>query len=87
MRGRNIHEEEIDEAAVATSIQMPTAPAGESTAVVTTPAFANPTALDAVWGNAEWGGAWGGSEANDKVGAGAYRTNGAEGGDPWRSSW
>jgi hypothetical protein len=87
MRSRNIQDEEIDEAAVATTIQMPTAPTGDSATVVTTPTFANPTALDAVWGNAEWGGAWGGSEAKDKMTAGAYRTNGVEDGDPWRSSW
>jgi hypothetical protein len=86
IRGRGVNDVEIDEAAVATAMPMPSLTPTEigSTAGATT--FANPPSLDAVWGNAEWGTAWG-SEAGERPAGGVPATNGAGGGDPWRSSW
>lgn len=85
IRGRGIAEDAIDEAAVATAIQIPAVAAVDPTLQAESRAFANPASLDSVWGNAEWGGAWGGAEESQPAGT-TTPANGA-GGDPWRSSW
>jgi hypothetical protein len=85
IRGRGINDVEIDEAAVATAMPMPPMPAAETPGAASGATFANPASLDAVWGNSEWGGSWGG-EVNERAPVGAHTINGA-GGDPWRSSW
>lgn len=87
LRGRGIEDEAIDEAAVATALQLPPASTTEVAGSVTAPTFATPASLDAVWGNAEWGAAWGVTE-NAEPASTAYSANGAgSAGDPWRSSW
>jgi hypothetical protein len=86
VRGRGIHDEEINEAAIATTMPMSPAPASDPTLPAATPAFATPASLDAVWGSGEWGGAWGATEQAGPA-TPAYPTNGVGGGDPWRSSW
>jgi len=87
VRGRDINEEELEEAAIATTFAMN--PAGEpirsETPVLS---FDPPSASDGAWGNSEWGNSWGASPTGDTPTA----TNQANGGntkdnDPWRSSW
>jgi hypothetical protein len=86
LRGRGINDVEIDQAAVASGLPLPAKPALDLAGPAETTAFANPAALDAVWGNAEWGTAWG-SEGSERPASSAQAASGAGGGDPWRSSW
>jgi hypothetical protein len=88
LRSRGIDDVEIDEATVATTT--PLTPPAEVAPLASGTTFASPPAMDAVWGNAEWGGAWGSDEANERPAVGAYPANGSngtDGDDPWRSSW
>lgn len=84
IRGRGIDEVEIDEAAVAPALP-PVPQAAELSSTASAAGFANPASMDAVWGNAEWGTAWGAASEGTPV-ATEHLANGT-GGDPWRTSW
>jgi hypothetical protein len=87
VRGRDINDVEIDQAAVAPSILLPAQPLVDLGSSAEAASFANPTTLDAVWGNAEWGTAWG-SDGGERPAASVHAGNGAgNGGDPWQSGW
>lgn len=83
VRGRGIDDVQIDEAAVATAMPLPPTPTTEPSSAGGA-AFAKPSSVETVWGNADWGGAWGGAE-NPPVAE--QSAGGNSGGDPWRSSW
>jgi hypothetical protein len=93
VRGRNIDEEEIEQAAVAATIQM--APAVAPTSVpdyMSADAFkaTAATAADSSWGGTEWSNVWGAAAANDPATTG-HSTNGTNyrstDSDPWTSGW
>ena len=94
-RGRNIHVDELEEAAMASAMHMtPAAPpptAQEWSNQAFTPV--NPAATGAVWGRSEWGSPWGAAPENDAAGASsatARRDNAGRDeadGNPWESSW
>jgi hypothetical protein len=84
VRGRGIDDVEVDEATVAPAMP-PVPPAPDLGGASAAASFANPASLDAVWGNAEWGGAWGAAGDSPPVTTEPL-ANGA-GGDPWRTSW
>lgn len=84
IRGRGIDDVEVDEATVAPAMPPVPQPADLGSAA-TGATFASPASMDAVWGNAEWGGAWG--AANEGPPRAAEPLANGSGGDPWRTSW
>ena len=86
-RARGIDESEFEEAAIAAVSQAPVAPVRAPQPETTAPAFTPPPAADAGWGNAEWGSAWGNQSTEAEPKPTQSSTNGAYGGDPWKSSW
>lgn len=85
LRSRGINDVEIDEASVATTMPIQAPPIPSAMSGGNNPP---PAALDAVWGNADWGDAWGGSEAGERPASGSgYSASSTESGDAWGSSW
>jgi hypothetical protein len=88
-RGRNFGEDEIEEAAMAATMQMaanqpPEPPVTAGGGFVP----ANPGAADAAWGQSEWGAPWseGAADADD-ASAPAPPASARPDDDPWSSSW
>ncbi len=92
MRSRGFNEDEIEQAAIAATMQMAT-PSGRNRETSDSPEPFAPVSspqVEAMWGSSEWSSAWGsGGEAND-AGASGRATNptqNGKNGDPWSSSW
>jgi hypothetical protein len=94
IRGRDINDVELDEAAVAPPTP-PTAVAAEGVGVTGSRPLTTPAEQSAVWGqSAEWGGGWSTGEPAQPALTGqptnnATHLNGSNRttNDPWRSSW
>ncbi|MEZ4863507.1 MAG: vWA domain-containing protein [Caldilineaceae bacterium] len=91
IRGRNIDEDELEEAAVASTFAMSSAP--EAAAPAAPPlAFETPVQNEGAWGADEWGssGAWGNattSTTQSSAGNTTYKPNGSAEADPWKTGW
>lgn len=88
VRGRDIDEEALEEAAVATTFAA--TPAAADAVRVEAPALSLelPTVKEGNWGSGEWGNAWGGATTNDPDDATAQSNGGgSKENDPWRSGW
>ena len=93
LRSRGFNDAEIEEAAVAATMQMsatdPAAAASEQPFLEPAVAGHSPQTAS-MWGTSEWGSVWGAKAEVDETVASGYspKTNGAaNGGDPWASSW
>ena len=87
-RGRNFDEDEIEEAAMAATMQMAANQPPEPLVVGDSGGFvpANPGAADAAWGQSEWGAPWG-DDAPAPGAASAPPASARPDDDPWSSSW
>ncbi len=86
VRGRGIDEEELEEAAIATTFAMN--PAGEPMrSEAPALAFDPPPTNEGAWGNSEWGNAWGASDTGDTATTPPTNGGNTKENDPWRSSW
>jgi hypothetical protein len=86
VRGRGVGDDEVDEAAIAATMQLTPAAATASSAVG--PDSLAPVAsaqLESVWGSAEWSSPWRAPDLAAEGGRSAYRPNGAD--DAWSSGW
>lgn len=88
IRGRGIDEEELEQAAMAATLQMPLAPPAAADAYPEPVAEGASGAWDdAAWEQGEWGSVW---DTGQPAGARTPQVppaNGAAAEDPWRSSW
>jgi hypothetical protein len=92
VRGRDIDEEELEEAATASTFAASSAPVeslrSEAPALaIDTPVATTGSGTKETWGGAEWGSAWGGSSNGDTSYPSANSNGNNSDNDPWRSSW
>lgn len=84
MRGRNIDDDEIEQAATAAVNLAHPAPEARPAAESAFPSPV-PASAEAVWGRSEWGAAWPSGEGDDR--SSHQPTPGSAAGDPWSAGW
>lgn len=89
-RGRDIKEEEYEEAAMAAVMQMQTPESAEAQAARAAASpfvAAAPSSSDVAWGTSEWGSPWAAEGKARQGGGNGNLRDDDSGGDPWGSSW
>ncbi|MBX3013513.1 MAG: VWA domain-containing protein [Caldilineaceae bacterium] len=86
VRGRDIDEEALEEAAVASTFSASSAGADAVRVETPTVTLAMPTSNESTWGAGEWGTAWGGTTTSDNNQT-ATSSNNSGSDDPWRAGW